>query len=107
MVPRLLALLDEGSRSDDLKLKLISIIHEFDPDIDPEDLLGRLRNPYKAVQRSHCEHLRRLRSPLELGLWLDVMAEEMLPDARASFARSSADVADPSAVPVVCDRSDQ
>jgi hypothetical protein len=101
VVPRLLTLLDEGSQSDDLKLKLISIIHEFDPDIDPEDLLGRLRNPYKAVQRSHREHLRRLRSPLELGLWLDVMAEEMLPEARASFARSSADVADPSAVPVL------
>jgi hypothetical protein len=101
VVPRLLALLDEGSRPDGFKLKLISIIHEFDPDIDPEDLLGHLRNPYKAVQESHREHLRRLRSPLELGLWLDAMAEEMPPDARASFARSSADVADPAAVPVL------
>lgn len=101
LVPRLLALVDRESLSDGFKLKLIGVVHEFAPELDPEDLMQRLHNPYKAMEQSHREHLQRLQSPLELGLWLDVMVNEMLPEARALFARSSGQVDEPLAVPLL------
>jgi hypothetical protein len=101
VLPHLLALIDKRALPDDFKLKLISVVHEFDPEIEPEELLSHLRNPFKAVRESHREHLQRLRSPVELGLWLDVMGNEMLPEARASFAQTSAEVDEPLAVPLL------
>jgi hypothetical protein len=101
VVPRLLALIAQESLPDDFKLKLISIVHEFDPEAGADDLMRYLDNPYKAMQESHREHLRRLQTPLELGMWLDVMGAEMPTDARASFARTSAEVDEPLAVPLL------
>ena len=75
IVPRLMALVDDRNVTDDFKLKLISVIHEFDPRQDTETLLDHLRNPFKAIQQSHRQHVQRLSSPFELSLWLEIAAQ--------------------------------
>jgi hypothetical protein len=100
-VPRLRTLVQETRASDDFKLKLISVIHDLEPQQDSNALLDYLRYPGKAMQQSHRKHLQRLSSPLERGFWLELMAEDMSADARISFARSSAEVDDLAAVPVL------
>ncbi len=101
IVPRLMTLVDDKNVTDEFKLKLISVIHEFDPQKDTEALLDHLKNPFKAIQQSHRQHVQRLSSPFELSLWLEMMAEEMPVEARSSFARTSAEIDDPVAVPLL------
>jgi len=101
IVPRLRALVRDPRASDEFKLKLISVIHDLEPQQDSQALLDHLRYPAKAMLQSHRKHLQRLASPLERSFWLELMAEDMSADARVSFARSSAEVNDPSAVPVL------
>jgi hypothetical protein len=101
IVPRLMTLVDDVNVTDEFKLKLISVIHEFDPQKDTEALLDHLKNPFKAIQQSHRQHVQRLGSPFELSLWLEMMAEEMPVEARISFAHTSAEIDDPVAVPLL------
>lgn len=101
IVPRLCALVRETQASDAFKLKLISVIHDLDPEHDSEALLDHLRYPGKAMLESHRQHVQRLASPLERSFWLELMAEDMSVSARVAFTRSSAEVDDPAAVPIL------
>jgi len=101
IVARLMTLVDDVNVTDEFKLKLISVIHEFAPQKDTEALLDHLKNPFKAIQQSHHQHVQRLSSPFELSLWLEMMAEDMPVEARISFAHTSAEIDDPVAVPLL------
>jgi hypothetical protein len=101
IVPRLRTLVRDARAPDEFKLKLISVIHDLEPQQDSKALLDHLRYPGKAMLQSHRKHLQRLASPLERSFWLELMVEDMSADARISFARSSAEVDDPAAVPVL------
>jgi hypothetical protein len=98
VVEPLLDLVSTASVEDGLKLKVISLLGQLDPDVDPASLLSYLRDPQAALQQSQLDHLRRLRSPRDLALWLEMMEMQMQPEVRASWARSTVELGDPSAV---------
>jgi hypothetical protein len=97
----LLELVNDDAIPDSLKLKLISLLYQIDPNVDTESLLGQMQDPREAIQASQREHLARLQSPRELALWLEMMQEQMSPDMRVAFIQSYAELDDPAAVPML------
>ena len=91
----------DESIDDDLKLKVISVISQLDPATDTSVLLDKLQDPREAVLRNQREHLKRLRSPGDLALWLEVMEQHMPPQAREAFVWSCAELDDAAVVPLL------
>jgi hypothetical protein len=100
-VPHLLALVGDQTVDDDLKLKIISLIQQLDPSVQAATLMGHLADAYGAFQRSQRDHLRQLKSPVDLALWVETMEAQMTPRARANFCRASFELDNPMAVPLL------
>lgn len=101
VVDPLLVLVKDRSVQDDLKLKLISLILQLDPDEDAGVLFGYLNEPQEVLQRSQREHLEQIKSPSDLALWLEMMEAEMSAEARIGFIRANVELGDVSAVPLL------
>ena len=57
----LLELVNDDAIPDSLKLKLISLLYQLDPNVDTESLLDQMEDPREAIQTSQREHLARQR----------------------------------------------
>jgi hypothetical protein len=97
-VQPLLALIRQETFDDDDKLKLISLVAQFDPRIDLAALFDHLQSPLDALQRSQQAFLRLLASPGELALWLDMMVAHMSPKVRAGLCQIGLELDDAAAV---------
>jgi hypothetical protein len=94
-------LIRDHSVPDEVKLKLIGLIHHFDPYADTEMLFGQLNDPFTAMQTSEREHLRQLQSPQEQAAWLELMQTEMPPETRIAFVQSVIEIDDVAAAPLL------
>jgi hypothetical protein len=101
IIAPLQSLVRDSSVADGLKLKVISLIYQTDPEGDVGELLAHLHDPHAAVRADLYEHLAHLTSPQDLALWLEMTEMRLPPDLRTMLVESVAGLDDASAVPLL------
>jgi len=95
------SLVQDSSVVDALKLKVVSLLYQLDPDGDVEELLAHIHDAQAVVRASLHEHLAHLTSPQDLALWLEMTEMRLPPDLRTLLVESITELDDASAVPLL------